>query len=394
MSIFQLKSIIRATCPKRLAPFLKKEIENLGYKVDSDDETGVNIKGTLEDCMKLNLWLRTAHKVLFLVDEFEAQNPDQLYKNLVEIPWEDYISENGYISISSTVMDNPTINDTRFPNLRVKDAVVDRINNKKGKRPNAGTENDKTVLYLFWKRNDASIFIDTSGETIAKHGYRVNPFKAPMQETLAAATIMATEWNPVQDKFINPMCGSGTLAIEAALIARNIAPGLLRSNFGFMHILGFDRNRWMEIKKEASRAENDEAEPIIIASDIDPKAIRAAQANAKEAEVDDLIEFIVCPFEETPLPPGPGIIIMNPEYGERLGEAEQLNEVYKEIGNFFKQKAGGYTGYVFTGNLELAKVIGLKASRRFEFFTGKIDARLLKFELYEGSRKAGGEVAK
>src|SRR5688572_1361331 len=183
MSIFQLKSLIRATCPKRLAPFLKHEIENLGYKVESDDETGVNIKGTLEDCMKLNLWLRTAHKVLFLVDEFEAQNPDQLYKNLVEIPWEDFISADGYISISSTVMDNPSINDTRFPNLRVKDAVVDRLNNKKGKRPNAGPENDKTVLYLFWKRNEASIFIDTSGETIAKHGYRVNPFKAPMQET-------------------------------------------------------------------------------------------------------------------------------------------------------------------------------------------------------------------
>lgn len=386
MSLFRLKSNIRIACAKRLANYLAQEVEKLGFKIISRTETGVDINGTLEDCMYLNMYLRTASRVLFLIDEFEAATPDQLYRNLVEIPWEEYVPEDGYISIGSFT-NNENIRDTRFANVRVKDAVVDRLTNKTGKRPDSGPEMNRTVLFLFWNNNQAAIFIDTSGESIAKHGYRKMPFKAPMQEALAAATIMASGWDG-STHFINPMCGSGTLAIEAALIAVRKAPGLMHRNFGFMHVKGFDYNVWKEIKTEAAKSIRSFTQGKIIASDISAVAIGAAQTNAREARVDHLIEFIVCPFEETPIPDGEGVIFINPEYGERLGDVEKLAETYSQIGDFFKKKGAGYKGYIFTGNMDAAKRIGLKTKRRIEFYNATIDCRLLEYELYSGTRVA------
>jgi putative N6-adenine-specific DNA methylase len=207
-----------------------------------------------------------------------------------------------------------------------------------------------------------------------------------MQEALAAATIMATKWDR-QSHFVNPMCGSGTLAIEAALIATNKAVGLMRNNFGFMHIMDYDPQVWKDMRQAASKEIKRNLPFKIIATDIDPKAIRAAEINAREAMVDHLIVFKVLPFEQTILPPAPGVIMMNPEYGERMGEEEQLEDIYKQIGDFLKQKASGYTAYVFTANMELAKKIGLKASRRIEFYNSTLDSRLLEYEMYQGSKR-------
>ncbi len=384
MSIFKLKSLIRIACPKRISPYLEQELIKLGYTPDLVDDTGAELMGSLADCMKLNLWLRTAHRVLFLIDEFEAHHPDDLYKNLLNTPWEEYIPSDGYVSVGSHVLEE-SINDTRFANMRAKDAIVDRILSKTNTRPDSGPKDDKTVLFLHWKEGQASIFIDTSGETIARHGYRQQPWKAPMQETLATAVLMSTGYNGEQN-LINPMCGSGTLAIEAALIATNTAPGLMRSNFGFMHLIGFDFSQWKTLRKEADQAIKP-CKGRIIATDIHGGAINAIRENARLAEVDDIIEFRVCPFEETNLPKEGGILVMNPAYGERLGENEELVSLYASIGDFLKQKAQGYKAYIFTGNLELAKKIGLKASKRIEFYNANIDCRLLEFELYAGSKR-------
>jgi len=177
MSAFTLKSRIRINCAARLAPYLKQEVEALEYTILAETETGVEISGTLEDCMMLNLHLRTAFRVLFEIETFTANTADELYNTLVEIPWEEWIGADGYISISSYVL-NDSINDTRFANLRVKDAIVDRIGKKHGKRPDSGPATDRTVIYLFWKNENAAIYFDTSGETIAKHGYRKLPFAA------------------------------------------------------------------------------------------------------------------------------------------------------------------------------------------------------------------------
>jgi len=182
------------------------------------------------------------------------------------------------------------------------------------------------------------------------------------------------------------MCGSGTLAIEAALIAQNRAPGLLRSNYAFMHTKSFDKHKWQELRAETRKRTKKTLKYPIIASDIDANAVNAAKKNAQTAGVDHLIKFQVCDFMETEIPQQGGIVIMNPEYGKRLGEQKALESTYKRIGDFLKQKCCGYYGYILTGNMELAKKIGLKTSRRYIFFNADIECRMLKYELYDGKR--------
>lgn len=385
MNPFKEKSKILITCPLRTLPFLKKEVEGLGFPISREDRMSIETEGTMTDCMKLNLYLRTGHRVLYLLKKFRATGPDELYKEVIKIDWENHLDEDGYFSIISEV-ENAEILDTRFASLKCKDAIADRMTKQCGKRPDSGPDRHKTVIYLYWKNEEAVVYLDSSGETIAKHGYRKIPFKAPLQESLACAIIAATVWDG-RSHFINPMCGSGTLAIEAAMIAVNKAPGLLRSNFGFMHIKGFDAEAWESLRREARLNTRKDTGVKIIATDLDQKALDAAMKNAMTAGVNHLIEFKRCDFRETPVPEGPGVVVLNPEYGERLGEEKELEIIYKEIGDFFKNKCKGYTGYVFTGNFSLAKKVGLKAKRRIEFYNGKIDCRLLEFELYEGSRK-------
>jgi putative N6-adenine-specific DNA methylase len=340
----------------------------------------------MKDCIKLNLNLRCASQVLFSIKEFTAYNADELYKVLIDFEWEDIITVHSTFSITSNV-DNETINNSLYANVKVKDAIVDRFRNKTGERPDSGPELDRAVIHLYWKETIAEIFVDTSGETLSKHGYRKIPGKAPMLESLAAATLLATNWDR-KSPFINPMCGSGTLAIEALLLATNRKPVLLRMNYGFMHLVGYNEKMYdTEFKKLEEQVK--EAEGLkVIATDISEDAIFVSKVNAGMAGVEEFIEFAVCDFEETPLPENAGGIVMfNPEYGDRLGVEAELEITYARMGDFMKKKCKGYTGYIFTGNLELAKKIGLKPKRRIEFYTSKIDCRLLEYELYAGSRE-------
>jgi putative N6-adenine-specific DNA methylase len=379
------KSRILITCAKGIAPFLREEILQLRFPVLYETVAGIATEGTINDTLRLNLMLRTGHRVLFLIREFTASDADALYHAVSDIAWEKYIAEGGYVCVTSSV-ENREIRDSRYANLKCKDAIVDRIRQRCGQRPDSGPEKDRTVVNLYWKDDHCFVYFDTSGEPLSRRGYRKIPLTAPMQETLAAAVITATGWNGISH-FINPMCGSGTLAIEAALIALNRAPGLLRNNYGFMHIKGFNEPLWNDLcthaKKEAKKTLNCR----IIATDIRREVVEAAKKNAATAGVEHLIEFAVCDYSETTVPKGGGIVILNPEYGERMGKIRELEGVYKGIGDFFKQKCRGYTGYIFTGNLELAKKVGLRAKRRIPFFNSGIECRLLEYELYEGSRK-------
>ena len=388
MSFWAKKSRIIITCAKGVPPFLKQEILSLGFPVISEGRAEVETEGTMMDTLRLNLLIRTGQRILFLLNSFNAKTPDELYKRISRIGWEDYISENGYFSVTSSVH-NPTIKDSRYPNVKCKDAVVDRIKEKCGRRPDTGPERDKVVIHLYWRNNQCQVFLDTSGEPLSRRGYRMIPLKAPMQETLSAAVVLATGWWG-DGNFINPMCGSGTLAIEAALIGLNRAPGLLRKNFGFMHLKLFNRASWNRMLQEARARVKSSFPGRLVATDIDPKAIRASRQNAAAAGVEHLIEFSASNYSETPVPEGQGVVILNPEYGERMGKIEQLKAVYRGIGDFFKKKCQGYTAYIFTGNLDLAKEVGLKAKRRIPFFSSNIECRLLEYDLYEGSRRISG----
>lgn len=427
MDIWKKKSTILVTCPKGVAPYLQAEITSLGFPVLAQLDTAIRTEGSLEDTLVLNLHLRTAQRVLYLLETFPADTPGALYGQLNDFPWETLLpasGKNAYLCVTS-IVDNPLIDDSRFVNLKVKDAIVDRIRDKCGSRPYSGPDKDKAVVHVYWKNNEAAVYLDTSGERLALRGYRKIPLQAPLQETLAAAVIAASSWNGA-GAFINPMCGSGTLAIEAALIALQRAPGLLRSNYGFMHIRGFPETLWQEERKKARNISLKKLPAKIIATDIDREAVQAARQNAQTAGVDHLIEFNTCPYEKTLLPEGGGVIILNPPYGERMGTSTGKNQyrskeafstsrkiisrkssdgsakgnsilsgtrarleaLYQGIGDYFKKTGGGYRGYIFTGNLEMIKKIGLRTKQRIILYNGDIECRLLEYELYKGSRKS------
>ncbi len=383
---FNQRGKVFITCKDRFASYLEKEVRELGFVPESVSRTGIELKASLEECMDLNLHLRTASQVLFEIKSFYLQNADDIYRKIKAIEWEEFLDVDGYFSVNS-VVDNESINNPMFVNVRVKDAIVDRFRDKTGRRPDSGSDFQGLVFQLYWKGTQASMYINTSGDTIAKHGYRKIPGKAPMLEALASATIFATEWN-TRVPFVNPMCGSGTLAIEAALLATKRYPGLYRDNYSFQYILGYEDEAFQAKKKKLENKIMEVPEVKIIASDISLQAIAYAKENAIVAGVDHMIDFQVCDFAETEIPEKPrGVVIFNPEYGQRLGESLELEEIYKRMGDYMKQKCAGYRGYIFTGNMELAKKVGLKASRRIEFWNGTIDCRLLKYELYSGKKE-------
>ncbi|MEO3405218.1 class I SAM-dependent RNA methyltransferase [Mucilaginibacter sp. CAU 1740] len=385
MQVFHTESKIIITCNKRLSTYLQQEVEALGYEPTRVFPTGVELQGTITDTIPLNLNLRCGSQILYSLKTFTANDPAELYNELVTIEWEKLIDFSGYFSVTSNV-NNEHILTPLFANVKVKDAIVDRIKSVKGIRPNSGPEVNKTVVHLYWQDNRAEIFLDTSGETLAKHSYRKIPGKAPMLEALATSTIMATKWDR-KSTFINPMCGSGTLAIEAALIATDKYPSLFRMNYGFMHITGYDETVFFAERRLLKDKAKKEIGFKIIATDLSADAVDIAQKNAKTAGVEHLIDFAVCDFEETEVPAEGGVVMFNPEYGERLGVHTKLEITYKRMGDFLKKKCLGYNGYVFTGNPDLAKKIGLKAARKIEFYNGKLDCRLFEYELYEGTKR-------
>jgi 23S rRNA G2445 N2-methylase RlmL len=430
MSLWEKKSKILVTCPKGVSPYLKEEIEALGFPIVAQWDTVIQTQGTLRDTMILNLHLRTAQRVLYQMQTFIVNTPKILYKKINSIEWENLLHSSGraaYFCVTS-IADNPLITDSRFVNVKVKDAIVDRMRDKCGKRPDSGPDKDKAVIHVYWKNNQADVYLDTSGERLALRGYRKIPLGAPMQETLAAAVILATGWRGGKN-FINPMCGSGTLAIEAAFIALNRAPGFLRNNYGFMFIKEFPEDYWQELRKKAKEKSLKKLPARIIATDIDKAAVVAARQNAQTAGVDHLIEFSTCPYEKTSIPEGEGVIVLNPPYGERMSafnikppandfrrdretfaqgrkiilrkssdkyegdnrikerETKKLEATYQGIGDFFKKIGGGYHGYIFTGNLDLIKKVGLRTKQRIILYNGEIECRLLEYELYSGSLK-------
>ena len=368
-------------------------------------ENIVVVKGSIRDVFKLNLYVRTAHRVLVPLLRATCRHVRELYSLVGSIDWENLIEADGYFSVSSIVRNN-TVRDTRLPSLVTKDAIVDRMRMKCNRRPDSGADYDRgAAVFLHWENNRMIIYLDTSGAPLSKRGYRKIPGSAPMQETLAAACIDAMKWDR-KTPFISPMCGSGTPAIEAAMIAIGRAPGSLRSHFGFMSLKGYSqiiagetaprvasRQRfgaspeqiWKDMVLEAAEKEKKYDIPPIVASDISPEAVQNAQLNAHAAGVSHLIKFVSCDFGETPIPDYPveskyrGCVFFNPEYGIRLGNPVELGPIYERIGTFMNEKCKGYVGAVLTGSPELSKQINLYYVTRIPFYNGPIDCRLFIF---------------
>ncbi len=392
------RSSTRITCAPHTAPILRAELEALGWgregaEFQEEHPTYLQVGATLEQAMELALRLRTATHVMWQLARFRCPSPKALYKEIAAYPWEELIPPppEGYITIRSSA-DTPTIDNQMYPALVAKDAICDRMVRKTGARPDAGPERRGVVLSLYWKDDRAAIFLNINAQSLSNRGYRHLPHAAPMRETLAAAVVLAAGYDG-RVPLVNPMCGSGTLAIEAALIATGRAPGLLRSDYAITRTNWDVEDLWQGVRARVKKSGGTGGAPVsadsvppIIASDHDPAAIHAARKNAQAAGVEHLIRFIECDFRRTPMPAHPGHIILNPEYGERMGDAAELEATYAGIGDFFKQECPGWTGHVFTGSPHLAKRIGLRPGRRQAFLNGSIECRLLSFDLYEGTR--------
>ena len=400
---------IIVSCAKQLSRWTELELREMGYEPIEVTENTVVIRGEMRDVMKLNLHLRTAHRVLVPLLRTTCRNIRELYQAAFSIDWENLIDADGYFSVSS-IVHNFTIRDTRLPSLYTKDAIADRMREKCQRRPDSGGENKGAAVFVYWERDEVIIYLDTSGEPLSKRGYRKIPGSAPMQETLAAACIMAMKWDR-KSPFLSPMCGSGTPAIEAMMMAMNKAPGSLKGHFAFQSIKDYNRiipgesapnvaprqhsgaspeQIWKEIVLEANANERKEGLPTVYATDISPEAVENAHSNAIAAGVAPYIIFKACDFAETPIPEnGKGCIFFNPEYGIRLGDPKELAPVYERIGLFMHEKCAGWTGALITGNPELAHLVNLYYQTRIPFYNGPIDCRLF---IYGGCELKGQNV--
>lgn len=397
------------SCAKELSRWTEIEVLDLGYKPIEVTENTVVVRGDMRDVMNLNLRLRTAHRVLVPLLRTECRNIKDLYEAAISIDWENLIEADGYFSVSS-IVHNYTIRDTRLPALYTKDAIADRMREKCQRRPDSGGENKGAAVFVYWERDQVIIYLDTSGEPLSKRGYRKIPGSAPMQETLAAACIMAMHWDG-KSPFLSPMCGSGTPAIEAAMFAMNKAPGTLKGHFAFQSIKGYTRiipgesaprvaprqragaspeQIWKEILIDAKEQEVTDNLTKIIATDISPEAVENAHTNAIAAGVAPYIDFKACDFGDSPIPEGRGCVFFNPEYGIRLGTYEELAPIYERIGTFMNEKCAGWTGGLITGNPDLARLVNLYYKTRIPFFNGPIDCRLF---IYPGCEVKGQNVS-
>jgi 23S rRNA G2445 N2-methylase RlmL len=369
------------TCAKGIPPILRREVEALGLKVLREDAAAVEVEATFAEATRLCLHLRTAHRVLWPLSRARVTGPNGLFGAVIRFPWEKHLDPGGYLRVHGFVR-TQAIRDERFAFLTVKDAVMDRMRDRCGRRPDSGPDDGGANLYLHWIDDEAKLYFDLAGQPLSKRGYRRQGGVAPMQEALAAAILLAGDYTG-DAPLVNPMCGSGTLAIEAALIARRQAPGLLRDNFGFLHLLDTDPRAWQKEVFAARTAVRPAADmPVIRATDHDPNTLRLAKANAERAGVADLIQFEQADYRETSIPDGSAWVVLNPEYGVRMGDEENLEEHYREIGQWFKSLNTGGKGLIITGNISLSKRFGLKLSGKHTLYNGAIECRLLEFDLF------------
>jgi putative N6-adenine-specific DNA methylase len=369
-----------ATTAKGVEEVLAAELERLGASNVVVDSGGVRFGGGVEAAYRADLWLRSASRVLMPLGEFPCETPEQLYKGVRGLDWVKYLTPAMTLAVDCSLRDS-ALTHSGFVALKAKDAIVDVLRDHFGSRPNVDTKDPDLRVNLRLFRNRCTVSLDCSGTPLDRRGYRLDRHEAPLKENLAAALVELSGWDGTTP-LLDPMCGTGTIVIEAAMKALRIPPGLSRQGFGFQRWRGFDKALWERVVAEARSGMLTSLPAPVQGTDISHSAVGMAAQNAKRAGVLEQISLGRQQLSELAPPPGPGVVILNPPYGKRLGEEEALRPLYKEIGDVLKQRCKGYTAYLFTGNLELAKSVGLKAARRIVLYNGPIECRLLKYEMY------------
>lgn len=363
---------------------MARELVDLGASEVREFRGAVAFSGDKLLMYKANLWCRTATRILKPVARFQAQSPEELYARASKISWPQYLSVEQSFVIGVTSSQSK-LRHTQYVAQKLKDAIVDQFNAKFGKRPDVDRDNPTVRLEVRLERDVAAIFLDSSGESLGHRGYRLEGGDAPLNEVLAAGLLLLAGWDG-DSPLSNPMCGSGTIAIEAALMASKSAPGLLRKKFAFQDWHDYAPTMFDKLVDEAVEAEREIEEPFIVGSDIDPKAVALAQKNAKRAGVEDAVHWETADLFKSKAARKGELLVCNPPYNERLNVGD-VNGFYKRLGDTLKNNWQGSRAFVLTGNLPAAKHIGLRPSSKTKLFNGQIECRFLGFDLYAGSKK-------
>lgn len=379
MFIYQNDNSYFAQVAHSLEPLAETELLSLGAYETKQEYRGVSFKAEKKTLYNINYNSRLISRVLAPITKFKCHSEKYLYKMATEIPWEIFFPRNFTFLIFSNVA-NSNIHHSHYAALVLKDAIVDRTKKIMGKRPSVDKDEPDLVFNLFINHNEATISIDTSGEPLHKRGYRVQSYKAPMQETLAAAIADLVEWDGVS-KLYDPMCGSGTLLGEAIIKTFKIPSGSLRDNFGFENMPDYKKELFEEVKTESDSKRLKIPHGLIFGSDIASRAIKTARRNLEILHSGGAVSFSVSDFFKFKPEPG-STIVFNPPWGIRLEDIESLKEVYRDMGDHMKHNFKGSTAYIFAGNRELIKHIGLRTSWKKPLTSGKFDGRLIKLELY------------
>ena len=379
---------LTATTQFGLEEVLVDELRQLGATIEYVGSRAVEFSGDKKLLYNTVLWSRTAMRLLRPFADFYARDERALYDEVARIDWSKYIRPGQTFAITA-VVNKSSFEHSLYVAQLTKDATVDQFRERTGERPSIDTRNTDIRIHLRMLENDVILSLDAAGDSLHRRGYRQGTNGAPLNEVLAAGLILLSGWDG-KSTLLDPMCGSGTILTEAGLIAQRIAPGLFhQGKFGFENWPDFNADLWQQVREEAEAQRIEEPQAYLAGSDLDPRVIDQAAQNIDAAGLDECIRLSVRDVRDAhpPQDQAPGLLIMNPPYGERIGEEAQMDALYKTIGDALKTNFQGYEAFIFTGNLEAAKAIGLKVSRRIPLFNGPIDCRLLKYELYRGSRR-------
>lgn len=366
-----------------LEEVLAEELKNIGAENVEPISRAVSFKGDLSIMYKANYLCYTAIRILKPIATFTVGNEEDLYNEIKKIDWWDYMDVKQTLAIDA-VLSYSQITHSKFAALKSKDAVVDKFRDKFGERPSVDPINPDLRINIHIYRENCTVSLDSSGSSLHKRGYRIAVDKAPVNEVLAAGMIKLSGWDG-KTNLIDPMCGSGTILIEAALQAFGVAAGYYRKDFGFKHWKDYDAELWGKIQDDALDNQKD-FEYRIIGSDRSYKAISIAEENLKSARLHKDIELRKSSLEDLTFPISEGVMITNPPYDERLDE-DDIKGLYQMIGDQMKQKFKGFNCWILSGNLEVLKFVGLRPSRKIVMYNGAIECRFAKFEIYSGSKK-------
>ncbi|OGA03046.1 MAG: DNA methylase [Betaproteobacteria bacterium RIFCSPLOWO2_02_FULL_62_17] len=373
-----------ATCPRGLEALLATELECLGAGELKATAGGVAFQADRRTCYRANLESRLATRILRRLDTNNYRNEQEIYDITRALPWNRWFKVSQSIRVDINASRSP-LKSLDFATLRIKDAVCDRFRDDTGSRPDVNTREPDIRIQAYLDAQAITLYLDTSGEPLYKRGFRVQSVEAPLKENLAAGIITLTGWQP-EETLLDPMCGGGTLLSEAAMIGLKIPPGAARG-FGFERLNDFDSGAWASVRKFALGARTPDRKLSIHGSDLHYREVEYAKENLRAAGLGDVVQVKQASATDLRAPSPEGVMVMNPPYGERLGEKEELAALYPQLGDWMKRYFAGWRCYYFTGDPELPKGIRLKASKRTPLFNGAIECRLFEYKIIAGSNR-------